>query len=132
MFQFTQYNAPEFHTANQINCTYCSRQNDELLRNRECDMFDVDFDWDISNFTTCVDKRYGLTENGIYVNLESKELVKGYVKRFPREIHISYYYTNASNLELMECVGHELIHAYHLYFVLVPIFLWASKSLYLP
>ena len=95
-------------------CSYFS-ENDEILRNRVCDMFDVDFDWDISSFTTYVDERYGLTENGIYVNLETKGLVKGYVKRFPREVHISYYYTNASDLEFMECVGHELIHAYHLY-----------------
>ena len=95
-------------------CSYLS-ENDELLRNRVCDMFDIDFDWDISNFTTYVDEGYGLTEEGIYVNLETKGLVAGYVKRFPREIHISYYYTNASDLEFMGCVGHELIHAYHLY-----------------
>lgn len=32
-----------------------------------------------------------------------------------REVHISPYYANASGVEFMECVGHELIHAYHLY-----------------
>lgn len=51
-------------------CSYLS-ENDEILRNRVCDVFDVDFDWNISKFTTSIDKRYGLTENGIYVNLFS-------------------------------------------------------------
>ncbi|MCQ2291669.1 MAG: hypothetical protein MJZ39_00720 [Bacteroidales bacterium] len=79
-------------------CSYLS-ENDEILRNRVCDVFDVDFDWNISKFTTSIDKRYGLTENGIYVNLETKGLVKGYVKRFPREVHISYHYVKSPDLE---------------------------------
>lgn len=79
-------------------CSYLS-ENDEILRNRVCDVFDVDFDWNISKFTTSIDKRYGLTENGIYVNLKTKGLVKGYVKRFPREVHISYHYVKSPDLE---------------------------------
>ena len=99
---------------NYNSCYYLS-ENDEHLRTRVCDIFDVDFDWDITKFTTYVDKKYGLTSSGIYVNLDTKGLVSGYVTTFPREVHISPYYVNASDVEFMECVGHELIHAYHLY-----------------
>ena len=95
-------------------CSYLS-ENDENLRNRVCDMFDVDFDWGISKFTTYVDDNYGLTMDGIYVN-KTGGLVSGYTSNcLPREVHISPYYASASNTEFIECIGHELIHAYHLY-----------------
>ena len=78
-------------------------------------MFDVDFDWGISKFTTYVDDNYGLTMDGIYVN-KTGGLVSGYTSNcLPREVHISPYYASASNTKFIECVGHELIHAYHLY-----------------
>ena len=101
--------------AKSYNSSYIMTVNDEYLRTQVCDVFDVDFDWDITKFTTYVDKQYGLTSTGIYVNLNTKGLVSGYVTTFPREVHISPYYVNASSVEFMECVGHELIHAYHLY-----------------
>ena len=101
--------------AESYNSSSYLSENDENLRNRVRDMFDVDFDWGISKFTTYVDKKYGLTPNGTYVN-EKGGLVSGYTSNYlPREVHISPYYASASDVEFMECVGHELIHAYHLY-----------------
>jgi hypothetical protein len=95
------------------------RSNDEYLQLRMQDEYGVkEGDFKIQKITTKAPLRYGLTTDGIYVNLETKCMVGGYIKHFSTgytNFHISPYYTNAETFAFRAVAGHELIHAYHYY-----------------
>jgi hypothetical protein len=83
-------------------------------------------DYGIQSISTKAGKNYGLTENGVYVNLSKKSYALGYTKqhymKYASDIHISPYAVRTVNFgsqavpwKFLNVSGHELIHAYHIY-----------------
>ncbi|MBO7444907.1 MAG: hypothetical protein J6T86_00650 [Bacteroidales bacterium] len=91
--------------------------NDMHLAYRINKVFGVqrcDFNIDVITTRT---EGYGLTTSGYYINKKGI-LVGGYVRSFSSgssDMHISPYFTSASDIEFKAVVGHELIHSYHYY-----------------
>lgn len=72
----------------------------------------------IRSFTTKPSNGYSVTTEGLYYNPSSKGFSAGYCIRVARqisEVHISPAVISADDISFQAVVGHELIHAYHMY-----------------
>jgi hypothetical protein len=93
---------------------------DEYLADRVKSEYGVGIgDYGITNITTKAPKDYGMTGDGIYVNLEKRTLANGVTMRSRNagtrtsSVHISPYITFSGKTDFRATTGHELIHAYH-------------------
>lgn len=91
--------------------------NDAKLKNRLWAEFDVvEGDLGIEEITTKAGRGYGLTEDGLYVDMSTNASVGGYVKQASTgftSFRLSPAFTNANLVDFKAIAGHELIHAAH-------------------
>ncbi len=103
--------------ANGYNSSGQADINDEILQMRMQDDFGIkQGDFNIQKITTRTSKGYGMTTYGDYINLESEELVGGYVRHFSTghsDFHVSPFFSTGDDIAFRAIAGHELIHAYH-------------------
>ena len=96
--------------------------NDELLQSRIFENYGYKKgDLNLIQITTSAHyKSYGMTSTGEFVSLKSRELIGGYVRLYSsgvQSLHISPRFAFGDIVDFKAVVGHELIHAYHNFYI---------------
>lgn len=103
------------------NSSTLAETNDDFLKARIKDVFNMsEGDLGIEKITTKTSNGYKLTTSNRYVNPKTGSIVDGYHRHFSggvSEIHISSHTTLGDIVDFKAVVGHELIHAYHHYYI---------------
>ena len=103
------------------NSTSNAELNDSFLKSQVQREFNVsEGDFGIKEITTKSSNYYKVTSTGRYLNTKTGYIVEGYHHHYSTgvsEIHISSHITLGDMVDFKAVVGHELIHAYHHYFI---------------